>query len=155
MYKRQVNKCLTASILAIAILSVAYILENGKSSTYARDLSNPGGDIVSYDVCLIGDSNVSLSFPLISKKDINSRELRSIEGGLEDLVNARLYFDETDVITYNNDNIYSFTLTLKNKSSDIQPYSITVPKLLLSVNDANQTYKTPDFSVCNLSLIHI
>lgn len=144
-----VNKCLTAALLAIAILSVAYIFENGKSSTYAKDLANPGGDIVSYDVCLIGDSSVTLSFPLISKKEINSVELRSLEGGLDDFVTSRLYFDETNVVTYNNYNIYSFTITFKNKKSDIKAYSITVPKLLLKVNDANFTYKTPDLSLCN------
>lgn len=143
------SKCLTAALLAIAILSVAYILENGKSSTYAKDLPNPGGDIVSYDVCLIGDSSVTLSFPLISKKEIKSVELRSLEGDLDELITSRLHFDETDVVTYNNYNIYSFTITFKNKSSDIKAYSITVPKLLLKVNDANFTYKTPDFSLCN------
>ena len=136
-----VNKCLTAALLAIAILSVAYIFESGKASTYANNHSKCGGDIVSYNVCLIGDSNVTLSFPLISKKEINSVELRSCEGGLDEYVTTRLDFDSSSYITYNKYNIYSFTITFKNKSSDIKAYSITVPKLLLKVNDANFTYK--------------
>ena len=144
-----VNKCLTAALLAIAILSVAYIFENGKSNTYAQSSANSGGDIVSYNVCLIGDSNVTLSFPLISKKEIHSVELVSCDGGLDKFVTHRLDFDSSDVITYNKYKIYSFTITFRNISSETQAYSITVPKIMLKVNDANFTYKTPDFSVCN------
>ena len=144
-----VNKCLTAALLAIAILSVAYIFENGKSNTYAQSSANSCGDIISYNVCLIGDSNVTLSFPLISKKEINSVELVSCEGGLDQLVTHRLDFDKSDVITYNKYKIYSFTITFRNISSETQAYSITVPKIMLKVNDANFTYKTPDFSLCN------
>lgn len=144
-----VNKCLTAAMLAIAILSVAYIFENGKSNTYAQSSKNTGGDIVSYNVCLIGDSSVSLSFPLITKENVDSIALSSFEGGLDKFVTARLDFDSSDVVTYNKYNIYSFTITFRNISSETQAYSITVPKIMLKVNDANFTYKTPDFSLCN------
>ena len=45
------NKCLTAALLAVALLSVAYIFETHKTNSYADTSTYMGGDIVSYNMC--------------------------------------------------------------------------------------------------------
>ena len=143
------NKCLTAALLAVALLSVAYIFETRKTDSYADTATYIGGEIVSYNMCLISDSPVTLSFPLISKENIASVKLLSIGESASSHISSTLTFDSTDFITYNEYNIYNFSITFQNKSSYAKGYSIEIPKLKLEINDSKFTYKTPDFSLCS------
>lgn len=143
------NKCLTAALLAVALLSVAYIFETRKTDSFADTATYMGGDIVSYNMCLISDAPVTLSFPLICKENIASVKLLSIGESASNHISSTLTFDSTDFITYNEYNIYNFSITFQNKSSYAKGYSIEIPKIKLEINDSNYTYKTPDFSLCS------
>ena len=143
------NKCLTAALLAVALLSVAYIFETHKTNSYADTTTYMGGDIVSYNMCLISDTPLTLSFPIITKDTISSIELLSIGKSASSHILTSLTFDQTDFITYNDYNIYNFSISFRNKSTYAKGYSIDIPKINLKINNKKQTYNTPDLSFCS------
>ena len=143
------NKCLTAALLALALLSVAYVFETRRTNSYANTAPYMGGDIISYNMCLINDTPITLSFPLISKDNISSVELLSIGESAASHIISELTFDSTDFITYNEFNIYNFSITFRNRSTFSKGYSIEIPQINLKINDTKHTYKTPDFTLCS------
>ncbi len=143
------NKCLTAVLLAVVLLSVAYTFETRKTNSYADTATYTGGDIVSYNMCLIGNTAETLTFPLITKDTVNSLKLKNLSGGAKSHITSSLSFDPSDYITYNEYNIYNFSITFRNKDAYNNGYSLTIPKMTLSINDEDHTYKTPNLSFCN------
>ena len=143
------NKCLTAVLLAVALLSVAYIFETRKSNSYADTATYTGGNIVSYNICLINDTAETLTFPLITKDTVRSLELKSLSGGAKSYITSSLSFDSSDYITYNEYNIYNFSITFRNKNIFDKGYSLSIPKFTLKINNNEYSYKTPQLSICN------